>query len=309
MSGNQIATTIKRSRNVVQNYLLLKEEYNTKKSPGRPSSLSLRDKRHIVTTASNKRVSAKQVKAELQLPQSEATIGRVLRHADTLSYDRIQRKPKLQEHHRVTRLNWAQERMSWTTQWRSIIFSDEKRWNLDGPDGRAHYWHDLRKEPLVLSKQTFGGGGVMVWAGFSWHGKTRIHFVSGTINSIKYQQILQECLLPLAQQIAGPNWVFQQDNASCHASASTRQWFEEQGMRVLPWPALSPDVNPIENLWGIVTRRVYHQGRQYHSVPDLKKAIINEWEKVTLRELRILINSMSKRIFQLINRNGSFTDY
>ena len=93
--------------------------------------------------------------------------------------------------------------MSWTLQWQKIIFSDEKRWNLDGPDGRQYYWHDLRKEPLVLSKPTFGGGSVMVWGAFAWGGKYPLKFITGNVNSEVYQNIITEDLLPVADEIAG----------------------------------------------------------------------------------------------------------
>jgi len=42
-----------------------------------------------------------------------------------------------------------------------VLFSDEKKFSLDGPDGLNHYWHDLRKEPLTFSRRNFGGGSVM----------------------------------------------------------------------------------------------------------------------------------------------------
>ena len=47
----------------------------------------------------------------------------------------------------------------------AVIFTDEKKFNLDGPDGFKYYWHDLRPEPEWFSKRAFGGGSLMVWAG------------------------------------------------------------------------------------------------------------------------------------------------
>ena len=46
--------------------------------------------------------------------------------------------------------------------WRRVIFSDEKKFNLDGPDGLSHYWHDLRKEPRWFKKRHTGGVNIMV---------------------------------------------------------------------------------------------------------------------------------------------------
>jgi hypothetical protein len=61
-----------------------------------------------------------------------------------------------------------QERFDWS----DVVFSDEKKFNLDGPDGFQHYWHDLRGEVRFLSKRKFGGGFLMVWAAFGLHGKS-----------------------------------------------------------------------------------------------------------------------------------------
>jgi hypothetical protein len=198
--------------------------------------------------------------------------------------------------------------MTWSKEWQCVIFSDEKKWNLDGPDGYRCYWHDLRKEPLLFSKRHFGGGSVMTWAAFGWNGKAEIVFLSGSINSEKYQQLLQTSLLPVGRAIGGRNWIFQQDNAPCHASLSTREWFQSKRVRVLSWPALSPDLNPIENLWGILSHRVYRNGRQFQSIEDLKKAITEEWTLLSIDQLQNLVNSMPNRVFKVINGKGSSID-
>lgn len=49
-----------------------------------------------------------------------------------------------------------------------VMFSDEKKWNLDGPDGFDGYWRDLRKEPQYFSKRNFGSGSLMVWGAISY---------------------------------------------------------------------------------------------------------------------------------------------
>ena len=94
------------------------------------------------------------------------------------------------------------------------------------------------------------------------------------------------------------------DNATYHASKSTVEWFQKKKMRVLDWPSLSPDLNPIENLWGILSRRVYRNGRQFQNVCELKEAIAEEWRLISNSELQNLVETMPNRIFNLINCNG-----
>lgn len=186
-----------------------------------------------------------------------------------------------------------------------IIWSDEKMFNLDGPDGSRHYWHDLRKEKQYFSKRNFGGGNVMTWAGFSARGKLQLKFVTNRMNSADYQNVLTDCLLPFYRQ----NDVFVQDNARIHVSRTGRHvpygtlnWLQDNNIDVLPWPSCSPDLNLIENLWGIIVRRIYANNRRYQNVDELKTAISQAWAGISQEVIDNLVLSMDNRIFQVINR-------
>ena len=52
--------------------------------------------------------------------------------------------------------------------WKTVVFSDEKQFCLDGPNGQACFWGDKRLPPDIFSKRAHGGGGVMVWAAISY---------------------------------------------------------------------------------------------------------------------------------------------
>ena len=80
-------------------------------------------------------------------------------------------------------------------------------------------------------------------------------------------------------------------------------------VQVIPCPANSPDLNPIENIWGILVRRIYAENKQYQSKEELKQAIQQAWEDLDQETIDNLILSMPNRIFQVINRNGGPTDY
>ncbi|KAI8120489.1 Transposable element Tc3 transposase [Lucilia cuprina] len=61
--------------------------------------------------------------------------------------------------------------MDFGDKWEKVLFSDEKKFNLDGPDGFQYYWHDLQKDKEVRMSRNFGGGSLMIWGGFSIKGK------------------------------------------------------------------------------------------------------------------------------------------
>ena len=123
------------------------------------------------------------------------------------------------------------------------------------------------------------------------------------------QSGMSRCLMKPAFLKRAPDFVFQQDNAPIHTARATTEYFHAMGINVLPWPARSPDVNPIENAWGWLTRQVYKDGKQYDTVVDLKTAILKAWEEIPGEYLHKLISSMKNRIFEVINRNGGKTHY
>ncbi len=83
----------------------------------------------------------------------------------------------------------------------------------------------------------------------------------------------------------------------------------EEGMCVLDWPAKSPDMNIIENVWGLLARRVYQGARQFHDLDDLKECIEYEWERLSINEIRDLVLSVPRRIVDVILKRGGSTRY
>ncbi len=149
----------------------------------------------------------------------------------------------------------------------------------------------------------------MFWGAFGFNGKTDLAVVPTKCDSIGYQNVLKSHLLSQGQKVGGRGWIFQQDNAPIHSSRSTKDFLASKNVRLLPWPARSPDLNPIENLWGELARRVYTHGKQYSSVTELQESVIREWNNIPLDVLQNLINSMNNRIFEVILKSGGHTHY
>ena len=135
--------------------------------------------------------------------------------------------------------------MDFGDKWNSVIFSDEKKFNLNGPDNGQYYWYDTRKDKESFFMRQSGGGSVMIFAAFSSMGKSEIAFLSGRVCSNKYISIMEGYFKPFASQFHGIDFVYQQDNTSIHVSQVSRRYFSKENIRLLPWPARSPDLNPI----------------------------------------------------------------
>ena len=81
---------------------------------------------------------------------------RVLNSNSNIKYCKYKTKPNLKKYHIEARKVLVKNHHIWDSKWKSGVFTDEKKFNLDGPDGLRYYWHDLRKEPKCLSMCTAG---------------------------------------------------------------------------------------------------------------------------------------------------------
>jgi hypothetical protein len=262
---------------------------------GSSKKLAPRAIRQLVNHARNKQISSKTLKSDLNLSVSESTIQRTLK-SNKLKYAKMKAQPKLKKIHKVKRLEFCRNNMARV--WENIWFSDEKKFNLDGPDGFAYYWHDIRHKKRTFSKRQGGGSGVTIWAAISSKGKSLIMFIDGYMDSNQYQNILTNGLLPIYNQFE----IFQQDNARPHVSRASLQWLRDQQVNVIDWPSVSPDLNPIENVWGLLTRVIYKDGQQYNNIEMLKLAIQRAWSNLPQSSINNLISTMPSRIFDCIRK-------
>ena len=121
-------------------------------------------------------------------------------------------------------------------------------------------------------------------------------FYEGALSTGGYCNVLAEGLLTTAEILHPDGYQFVQDNAPCHAAAATTAWLKDHGVRVLPWPSVSPDLNPIENLWSMLKSRV--EKRIPKTKEELKRSIEEGWSMIDLTTLKNLATSMANRLRQ-----------
>ena len=145
--------------------------------------------------------------------------------------------------------------------------------------------------------------GVALWA----EGKQISLFVQGNLNAQGYiNQILQPEAVPFLQR-HGPA-ILMHDNARPHVARICRQFLNRNNVNVLPWPAVSPDMNPIEHLWDYLGRKVRARGN-VHNLRDLENALIQEWNNIPYVVIRLYVRSMRGRLAACINSRGGRTRY
>jgi hypothetical protein len=99
------------------------------------------------------------------------------------------------------------------------------------------------------------------------------------------------------------DWTLQQDGATCHTSRKTKAYLLKKKIELLsPWPPNSPDMNPIENLWAILTEKVYQV--EIHTVTQLRRRVRKCWKEIDPQILKNLVADMPNRIAELKMANG-----
>ncbi len=92
------------------------------------------------------------------------------------------------------------------------------------------------------------------------------------------------------------------DNDPKHTSKATVGFLKKNRVKVIQCPSMSPDLNPIEHLWGILKRQVEHHSPS--SIQSLKEVILEEWKKIDLAKCRQLVHSMPRRLGAVIKNHG-----
>ena len=313
----KIASTLKLScSTVAKSMQRFKRTGSTKNRPrrGRPRKLSARAQRHIKRLSlENRRRSAASIAAEVEevgaQPVSAQTIRRTL-HSIGLHGCRPRKKPLLKRMHKEARKKFAEDKQTKDMDyWNHVLWSDETKMNLFGSDGVKRVWRqpgEEYKDKCVLPTVKHGGGSVMVWGCMSAAGTGELQFIEGTMNANMYCGILKKSMIPTLRKL-GRRAVFQHDNDPKHTSKMTTALLKRLRVKVMDWPSMSPDLNPIEHLWGILKQKV--EQRKVPNIHQLRDVIMKEWKRIPMKTCEALVNSMPRRVKAVLDNDGGHTKY
>ncbi|KAL0151962.1 hypothetical protein M9458_052738 [Cirrhinus mrigala] len=148
---------------------------------------------------------------------------------------------------------------------------DESRFTLSTCDRRDRVWRRRGERSAacnILQHDRFGSGSVMhdrfesgsvmVWGSISLEGHTALHVLArGSLTAIRYRdEILRPLVRPYAGAV-GPGFLLMQDNARPHVAGVWQQFLQDESIDAMDWPARSPDLNPIEHIWDIMSRSIH----------------------------------------------------
>lgn len=305
----EIARRLGRSHHVIMKYLEEPENYGKRYKGRTKRATTERERRRILREASNSSLTAGQIALKVGTQASVRTVRRIINKCSTIKRLKIKKRPALNRRHYSLRLEFARQHMTWKLEWYKVIFTDEKKFNLDGPDGYAYYFHDLRKEERYLSRRHSALGSIMVWGAICCEGVLDLVVLEGKQSAEKYIKLLEQQKIIIKSKLEDRHFIFQHDNAPIHSATLVKKWFTDNNIENLEWPSVSPDLNIMENVWGWLTRKLYADGRQFDNKEALKLALMKEWSAIPRHYIQSLYDSMPSRLFEVIRNNGKNTKY
>ena len=137
----------------------------------------------------------------------------------------------------------------------------------------------------------------MVWAAFSLQEQLPLVRLEGKQNGQKYAESIENSFF---YQIMSDEFILVHDNAFFHTAEVVKNKIDELKIDVLPWPAYTPDLNSIENLWSHIVRNIYANGKTYGNVDELWDTIQECWGNIPKK----IIKSFVKLMINLLEKGG-----
>lgn len=308
MKPNTVGDIVRRYKN--------EQRIEFKKQTGQPKKLTEKEQRVIVRKIKiNPRLSAPKIVTEVETEFgksiSESTIRRIIKK-EGYNGRVARKKPFVNLTNRQNRLHFAKEHINKDVNWwDDVIFLDESKFNLFGSDGRTMVWRKPNEElkgKNITPTVKHGGGSVMVWGCISAKGVGNLVFIDGIMNKESYLKILSENLKQSAEKMGIlSTFKLYQDNDPKHKAHIVREWLLYNCPKVINTPSQSPDMNPIENLWDYLDRRI--RERPVSSKSELKYRLQEEWSKIGVEYLQKCIRNMPNRLSEVIKNKGYPTRY
>lgn len=320
LSLAEIAKTVNRTKSTIQHIVNTYKKTGSVeylKRPGRPRTLNERDERGVLQAIrKNPRISSTNLRNmvvnNFKKDVSSRTVQRLLNRNGYFSRT-PRRKPLISNTNKTKRIDFSKTYQNQPESfWRTVIFTDESKFNIFGHDGPAKVWRkkgQAMNVKYLRSTIKHSGGNVMVWGCMAASGVGNLTVINGNMNKEMYLDILRGNLAESVRNLGlqQNQWVFQQDNDPKHTAHIVREWLLYNTPRQLHSPPQSPDLNPIEHVWDYIEKQLHKY--DITSKRSLEQAIMAEWGKVPITFTEKVVLLMPNRLKAVIEAKGGPTRY
>jgi len=283
--------------------------------PGRPPKFTERDSRHVLHIIhKNRRMCLKDIVRTM--PNMSVSSVRRIIHEKGYSKCVAKEKPYLEERTKKARIEFARQHKDWSVaDWNKVVWTDEAHFVVGEKYGNVAVWRkkdERDEEDCLAPKFKAKGTCFMVWGAFAGRNKSQL-VVRKLGKDAKWTaktmigDVYPNTLLPFLDTITNP--ILMEDNAPIHAARMSQQWRDEHSIKKMDWPANSPDLNPMENVWHIMKYRIGRSRCRLSHAKDFPLALQQLWDGVSSDRLMSLVAGMPKRIMKLLTRRGGSLKY
>ncbi|GFT96719.1 transposable element Tc1 transposase [Trichonephila clavipes] len=177
------------------------------------------------------------------------------------------------------------------------MFSDEFRFSFQSDSRRTLIWRAPRTryhQVNTTERHRYGGAGWLIWGGTIFGSRT---------------DVILEQYVRLFRGTMGAEFLFLDDNARPHRANIVDECLQTEDITRMDWPAYSPDLNPIEHVWDMLGRRIAAHQPSPTCLPELRRALLDEWCNIPQDQIDNLILSMPRRCKACIASSVRHTPY
>ena len=242
-----------------------------------------------------------------RFPTVSVSLSTVKRARRTLGWicKKTRYRAMIRDVNKEKRLEWCRERLADGDMFDDVLWTDECTVQLES--NRVKSYHK-EGQPAPLKPKAKHPVKMNVWAGISPRGPTPIIIFTGIMTAMRYTDILDVGLVQFLSDRYPDGHRFQQDNDLKHTSRYAQDYYSRKGINWWKTPPSSPDLNPIENVWGTMKAYLRTEVRPKTTV-ELKDGIKSFWKTLTPEKCCKYISHLQKVMPKVIEENGGPSGY